>query len=166
MFLEIKVAILNGVNIVNGMHQFLSDDEYLKNLAKTHNSKIFDFRKPPNPPNFSKGLWIDRNKPVLLIVGTDCGTGKMTTAWELKTRLTKLNKNIEFIGTGQTGILLSSGVAIDAVVADFMSGEVENLISDKINNEIDLIIVEGQGSLSNYAYSGVTLDSIHGCMPD
>ena len=57
MFLEIKVAILNGVNIVNGMHQFLSDDEYLKNLAKTHNSKIFDFRKPPNPPNFSKGFY-------------------------------------------------------------------------------------------------------------
>ena len=166
MFFEIKVAILNGVSIINGMHQFLSDDQYLKNLAKKYNSKIFDLRKPPSPPSFAKGLWIDRNKPVLLIVGTDCDSGKMTTAWELKTRLTKLNKNIEFIGTGQTGILLSSGVAIDAVVADFMSGEVENLITDKINDETDLIIVEGQGSLSNYAYSGVTLGLMHGCMPD
>ena len=166
MYLEIQEAIKNRINIISGMHQFLSEDKYLKDLANENGSRIVDLRKPPDPPNFSKGSWIDRNTPVALVVGTDCDTGKMTTAWEIKTRLNKLGKNVEFIGTGQTGILLSDGVAIDAVVSDFMSGEVENLIDNKIKKETDLFIVEGQGALSNYAYSGVTLGLIHGCMPD
>ena len=166
MYLEIEEAIKNRINIISGMHQFLSEDKHLKDLANKNGSRIVDLRKPPNPPNFSKGSWIDRNTPVALVVGTDCDTGKMTTAWEIKTRLNKLGKNVEFIGTGQTGMLLSDGVAIDAVVSDFMSGEVENLIDSKIKKETDLFIVEGQGALSNYAYSGVTLGLIHGCMPD
>ena len=166
MYLEIEEAIKNRINIISGMHQFLSEDKYLKDLANENGSRIVDLRKPPDPPNFSKGSWIDRNTPVALVVGTDCDTGKMTTAWEIKTRLNKLGKNVEFIGTGQTGMLLSDGVAIDAVVSDFMSGEVENLIDSKIKKETDLFIVEGQGALSNYAYSGVTLGLIHGCMPD
>ena len=166
MYLEIEEAIKNGINIISGMHQFLYEDKYLNDLANKHGSNIIDLRKPPDPPNFSKGSWINRNTPVALVVGTDCDTGKMTTAWEIKTRLNKLGKNVEFIGTGQTGILLSDGVAIDAVVSDFVSGEVENLIDSKLKNETDLFIVEGQGALFNYAYSGVTLGLIHGCMPD
>ena len=166
MFIEIKEAIRNGINIVSGMHEFLSEDTHLKKLAKKSGSKIIDLRRPPNPPSFSKGSWQKRNIPVLLVVGTDCDTGKMTTAWEIKTRLSDLNKKVKFIGTGQTGILLSDGIAIDAVISDFMSGEIENLIDTKVENDTDLIIVEGQGALSNYAYSGVTLGLMHGCMPD
>ena len=166
MLIEIKEAITNGVNIVNGMHEFLSKNTYLKKLAEKSGSKIIDLRMPPNPPNFPKGSWRERKTPVLLVVGTDCDSGKMTTAWEIKTRLSALNKKVKFIGTGQTGILLSDGVAIDAVISDFMSGEMENLIDTKVEDDTDLIIVEGQGALSNYAYSGVTLGLIHGCMPD
>ena len=166
MFIEIKEAIRNGINIVSGMHEFLSEDTHLKKLAEKSGSKIIDLRRPPNPPSFSKGSWQKRNIPVLLVVGTDCDTGKMTTAWEIKTRLSDLNKKVKFIGTGQTGILLSDGIAIDAVISDFMSGEIENLIDTKVENDTDLIIVEGQGALSNYAYSGVTLGLMHGCMPD
>ena len=163
---EIKEAISNGINIVSGMHEFLSKDTYLKKIAEKSGSKIIDLRIPPSQPSFSKGSWCKRNIPVLLVVGTDCDTGKMTTAWEIKTRLSNLNKKVKFIGTGQTGILLSDGIAIDAVISDFMSGEIENLIDTKVENDTDLIIVEGQGSLSNYAYSGVTLGLMHGCMPD
>jgi len=166
MLIEIKEAIRNGINIVSGMHEFLSEDTHLKKLAEKSGSKIIDLRRPPNPPSFSKGSWRERNIPVLLVVGTDCDTGKMTTAWEIKTRLSDLNKKVKFIGTGQTGILLSDGIAIDAVISDFMSGEIENLIDSKVANDTDLIIVEGQGALSNYAYSGVTLGLMHGCMPD
>ena len=166
MLIEIKEAIRNGINIVSGMHEFLSKDIHLKKLAEQFGSKIIDLRMPPSPPSFSKGSWRKRNIPVLLVVGTDCDTGKMTTAWEIKTRLSDLNKKVKFIGTGQTGILLSDGIAIDAVISDFMSGEIENLIDTKVENDTDLIIVEGQGALSNYAYSGVTLGLMHGCMPD
>ena len=166
MLIEIKEAIRNGINIVSGMHEFLSKDIHLKKLAEQFGSKIIDLRMPPSPPSFSKGSWRKRNIPVLLVVGTDCDTGKMTTAWEIKTRLSDLNKKVKFIGTGQTGILLSDGIAIDAVISDFMSGEIENLIDTKVANDTDLIIVEGQGALSNYAYSGVTLGLMHGCMPD
>ena len=166
MLIEIKEAIRNGINIVSGMHEFLSKDIHLQKLAEQFGSKIIDLRMPPSPPSFSKGSWRKRNIPVLLVVGTDCDTGKMTTAWEIKTRLSDLNKKVKFIGTGQTGILLSDGIAIDAVISDFMSGEIENLIDSKVANDTDLIIVEGQGALSNYAYSGVTLGLMHGCMPD
>ena len=127
------------------------------NIAKKNKAKIIDLRKPPSPPHFPEGTWKNRSVPVLLVVGSDCDTGKMTTAWEIKERLSAYNKNIEFIGTGQTGILLSKGVAIDAVVADFMAGEVEYLIDKHIKSDTDLVVVEGQGSITNYAYSGVTL---------
>jgi uncharacterized NAD-dependent epimerase/dehydratase family protein len=102
----------------------------------------------------------------MLIVGTDCDTGKMTTAWEIKLRLESSGKKVAFLGTGQTGILLSgNGVPIDAVVSDFMAGEIEHCI-EEISSGMDLVIIEGQGAISNYAYSGVTLGLLHGAMPD
>ncbi len=163
---EIISALHFGVNIVSGMHDFLSNDQELVNIAKKNDVEILDLRKPPLPPHFPLGTWKDRKVPVLLVVGSDCDTGKMTTAWEIKERLSSYNKNIEFIGTGQTGILLSKGVAVDAVIADFMAGEVEYAIDSNIKEETDLVVVEGQGSLTNFAYSGVTLGLLHGSMPD
>jgi len=163
---ELCSAIKNGCDIYSGMHQFLNDDEEISTLAKEKGIKIYDLRKPPNPPHFSKGSWKNRKTKVLLIVGTDCDTGKMTTAWEISERLKERGKNIEFIGTGQTGILLSGhGIPVDAVTGDFMAGEVEYAI-DQIDDDIDLIIVEGQGSLTNMYYAGVTLGLLHGAMPD
>ena len=85
-----------------------------------------DLRRPPAPPHFPKGSWKNRKFPVLLIVGSDCDTVKMTTAWELYQTLKKRDRKVEFVGTGQTGILLSgNGVPIDAVISDFMAGEME-----------------------------------------
>jgi len=164
--MELRSAIKYGCNIYSGMHQFLNDDKEISLLAKEYGVKIYDLRRPPNPPHFSKGSWKDRKSKVLLIVGTDCDTGKMTTAWEISERLKKRGKKIEFIGTGQTGILLSgNGIPVDAVVGDFMAGEIEYAI-DQIEDDIDLIIVEGQGSLTNMYYAGVTLGLLHGAMPD
>ena len=163
---EIKKAISFGCDIYNGMHQFLKDDPHFSELAKTNKVKIYDLRRPPHPPHFPKGLWKERKAKVLLVVGTDCDTGKMTTAWEITRRLKKRGRRVEFIGTGQTGILLGKyGIPIDAVVADFMVGETE-FIMDSISNDTELIIVEGQGSISNMYYAGVTLGLMHGAMPD
>lgn len=163
---DIIKAIESGCDIISGMHHFLNDDKEIKDLAKKHDVKLTDLRRPPDPPNFPKGSWRNRQIPVLLIVGTDCDSGKMTTAWEVAQRLKDRGNKVEFIGTGQTGILLSgSGVPIDAVKADFMAGEIEKLI-DKVPSDTELVIVEGQGSLTNQYYAGVTLGLLHGAMPD
>ena len=163
---EILIAIDEGCDIISGMHVFLNDDDEISDRAKNNDVLLTDLRRPPNPPHFPKGTWKDRNVPVLLVVGTDCDSGKMTTAWEITQRLRTRGKKVNFIGTGQTGILLGgSGVAVDAVIADFMAGELEYVI-DRACDGADLVVVEGQGSINNYAYSGVTMGLIHGCMPD
>ena len=164
--LEIQNAIDSGCNIISGMHFLLNDDIELVKRAKANGVILTDLRKPPFPPKFPKGTWKDRRFPVLLVVGSDCDTGKMTAAWEITKSLKTKNKNVEFIGTGQTGILLSgNGIPIDAVVSDFMAGEIEYCL-DKLPKDTDLAIVEGQGALNNMFYSGVTLGLLHGCMPD
>ncbi len=162
----VKTAMNHGLDVVCGLHHFLSDDHELKTLAETNHVTITDLRKTPDPLPFTKGSWIKRKTPVLLTVGSDCDTGKMTTAWELKNKLADRGIKASFVGTGQTGILLSgNGIAIDAVVSDFVAGCVESEI-DKADHNCDIIIVEGQGSLTHMAYSGVTLGLLHGAMPD
>ena len=163
---EIENAIKSGCNIISGMHVFLNDDEHFSRLSGKYDVNIADLRRPPNPPHFPKGSWKDRKYPVLLVVGSDCDTGKMTTAWEITRALRKRNRKTEFIGTGQTGILLAGkGVPIDAVVGDFMAGEIEYCL-DQLPAETELAVIEGQGALNNMLYSGVTLGLFHGCMPD
>ena len=163
---EITAAIQYGCNIFSGMHQFLNDDPEFSALAQKETITINDIRRPPNPPHFPKGSWKKRKVKVLLIVGTDCNTGKMTTGWEITERLKSRGKNVRFVGTGQTGIMLGGyGVPIDAVVADFMAGEIEHAI-DTLGDQVDLVVVEGQGSLTNMYYAGVSLGLMHGAMPD
>lgn len=163
---EINQAIEAKCDIYSGMHVFLNDDPSFSKLAQINQVSLVDLRRPPKQNHFPKGLWKNRSYPVMLIVGTDCDTGKMTTAWEIKTRMKEYGKKVSFLGTGQTGILLGeSGVPVDAIVSDFMAGEVEYHI-DQISHGTDLVVVEGQGAISNYAYSGVTLGLLHGAMPD
>ena len=134
---EIKDALLAKCQIISGMHVFLKDDNEIFNLAKKMNVTISDLRRSPTPPHFPKGSWKNRKFPVMLIVGSDCDTGKMTTAWELVLALRRLNRKVEFVGTGQTGILLSgTGVPIDAVVSDFMAGEIEYCLDQLPDNNI------------------------------
>lgn len=163
---EVINAIKEKCNIISGMHIFLNEDGEISYLAKKNGVKIVDLRKPPDPPHFPNGSWLSRKFPVLAVVGSDCDTGKMTTAWEIAKSLKSRGKRVEFIATGQTGILLSgTGIAIDAVKSDFMAGEVEFLL-DNCSDQTDLAIVEGQGALNNMFYSGVTLGLLHGSMPD
>ncbi|NOZ03942.1 MAG: DUF1611 domain-containing protein [FCB group bacterium] len=163
---EIVSAIESGCDIISGMHEFLNDDAEISELAKKRGVRLVDLRRPPKPPHFPKGTWMQREVPVLLTIGTDCDTGKMTTAWELTLRLREKGRKVNFVGTGQTGILLGGfGVPIDAVVADFMAGEMEYAI-DQAAQDADLVVVEGQGAITNMLYSGVTLGLLHGSMPD
>ena len=163
---EIHAAIEYGCDIINGMHDFLNDNDEMVTFANSNGVNLIDLRRPPNQSHFPKGTWKKRKFPVLLVVGSDCDTGKMTTAWEIYCLLKKRKINVEFLATGQTGILLSgNGVPVDAVKADFMAGEVEHCL-DNFSKETELVIVEGQGALNNMFYSGVTLGLLHGSMPD
>ena len=163
---EIKQAIKSGCHIISGMHQFLIDDDEIRLLAKKNNVNLIDLRMPPIVDHFPQGSWKNRKFPVLLVAGSDCDTGKMTTAWELYNLLKNKGIRAEFLATGQTGIFLSGkGIPIDAVKADFMSGEIEHCL-DELYYQTELVVVEGQGALNNMFYSGVTLGLLHGCMPD
>ena len=81
--IEIDDAIEYGCDIISGMHSFLNDDPSFLKKSKAKNISLVDLRKPPKKPHFPKGTWKDRKFPVLLVVGSDCDTGKMTTAWEI-----------------------------------------------------------------------------------
>lgn len=155
-------ALTAGLNVASGMHQFLADDEELAAAAQSSGAEIFDVRRPP------VDLPIGRGEPRaghrILTVGTDCNVGKMYTTLALEAELRQRGYDAHFKATGQTGILVTGeGVPLDAVVADFISGAVEQL-SPAAPGEWHLI--EGQGSLQHPAFAGVTLGLIHGAQPD
>ncbi|MFQ6617881.1 MAG: DUF1611 domain-containing protein, partial [Fidelibacterota bacterium] len=162
----IKEAIENKLNIVSGLHTFISDDPEFKSLAQINNVKIYDLRKPPDDLVVAEWKWKNIKSNIILTVGNDCDIGKMTTAFEIFLSLKKLFPRTDFIGTGQTGILIGGkGVAVDAVISDFVAGVVEREIHRSAQHS-DYILVEGQGSIFHQGFSGVTLGLIHGTMPD
>jgi D-glutamate N-acetyltransferase len=103
---------------------------------------------------------------VVLTVGTDCNVGKMTAQLQLTKRLNERGVRTRFVATGQTGIMIEGwGIAVDAVVADFIAGAAERLVLEGAK-DADVVLVEGQGSINHPGYSGVTLGLLHGSCPD
>ena len=159
-------AIREGLDILSGLHTFLVDDKELASAANANKVEIIDLRKPPADLIVSEDRWRERSSYVVLTVGTDVAIGKMTTLIQLLDFLRQGTLNTVFIATGQTGLLLTDkGVCVDAVKSDFIAGSIESEIM-KVDNDYDLQLVEGQGSLFHQGYSGVTLGLIHGSMPD
>ncbi len=114
---------------------------------------------------FRTGTGTRRSGRRLLTVGTDSSVGKMYTALAIEKELLKRGRDARFVATGQCGILVSgAGIAIDCVVADFISGAAEQLTPAADPQHWD--IVEGQGSLAHPAFAGVTLGLVHGSQPD
>ncbi len=160
---EIKIAIQQGLNIVNGLHDKLTDIPELVTLANQHNVDLIDIRHPTT--RFKTANGEKRTGKRLLTVGTDCSVGKMYTTLAIHAALQARQINSTFRATGQCGILIAGeGVAVDCVVADFISGAVEALTPN--NDDAHWDIIEGQGSLFQPAYAGVTLGLIHGAQPD
>ncbi len=162
----IREAIEARLDVWGGLHRFLADDPELSGLAKAHGVAIRDLRRPPTNLPVATGLARGTRGVRLLTVGTDCNVGKMTAGIELVRALRARGLRAEFAATGQTGIMIEGrGIAVDAVVADFVAGAAEQLVL-AADPEADFIVVEGQGSLLHPGYSGVTLSLMHGALPD
>ncbi|MBU3021023.1 N-acetyltransferase DgcN [Aestuariibacter sp. A3R04] len=156
-------AIEAGMHVVSGLHDKLTDIPEVVAAAKKHGKTLTDIRHPTTRFNTGKGL--KRSGKRLLTVGTDCSVGKMYTSLSLANAMNKAGKKATFRATGQSGILVAGeGVAIDCVVADFISGAVETLSPHNDDDHWD--IIEGQGSLSHPAFAGVSLGLLHGSQPD
>lgn len=162
---SIRRAIAEGLDIWSGLHTFIGDDPELKAAAEQHGVTIHDLRRPPRDLPVAGGRVRDLAATVVLTVGSDCNIGKMTAALQMREGLTTKGHRVAFAGTGQTGILIDGGgIAVDAVIADFIAGAAERLVVDAAQRA-DIVLVEGQGSVIHPGYSGVTLGLIHGSLP-
>jgi uncharacterized NAD-dependent epimerase/dehydratase family protein len=147
-------CLKNGLSLVNGLHEFLSEKPHFVDLATQHNAYLKDVRKPKSRKDLS--FWTGRvnqvSCPVIAVIGTDCAVGKRTTARLLTEALKNNGKKAEMIYTGQTGWLQGGkyGFIFDSTLNDFVSGELEDAIFNCFKNENpDFILLEGQSALRN-----------------
>jgi len=159
----IEEAIKRRMNVVSGLHTFLSEDEDLVRLARQNNVTIFDVRKnDENQVVNRKGIKEDCLR--IQTVGNDSSLGKMVTSFEIAVELKRAGYDAKFVATGQTGIMIEGdGCPIDSVVGDYINGAAEKLVLKNQHHKI--LLIEGQGSLVHPRYSSVTLGLLHGCMP-
>ena len=156
-------AIERGMDVASGLHVKLTTLPEVVKAAEKHGRQLHDVRHPTQ--EFATGKGKRRSGKRLLAVGTDCSIGKMYTTLALEKEMKKRGLKADFRATGQTGIFIAgSGVSIDAVVSDFVSGAVEWLSPDNDADHWDLI--EGQGSLFHASFAGVSLGLLHGAAPD
>ncbi len=163
---QLLAAIEAGLDIISGLHFFISEDEELRAAAEKRGVTIWDVRRPPAQNRVAKFLAHRPGSHTILVVGSDCATGKMSAALEMNSEACRRGLNSAFVATGQTGIIISgNGLPVDRIISDFVAGMVEEMVLD-FTNSYDWIFVEGQGALNHPGYSPVTLGLIHGSMPD
>lgn len=156
-------AATAGLDIVCGLHVKLDDVPEVRKAAEKSGARLIDVREPP--AGIPVGTGRKRTGNRLLTVGTDCAVGKKYSALAIHAAMRNAGFNATFRATGQTGIMLSgSGIPIDAVVSDFVSGAAEMLSPDNDQNHWD--VIEGQGSLFHPGYASVSLGLLHGSQPD
>lgn len=163
-------AMKRGLNIVNGLAEYFTEDQEFVQKAKEANVEIIDVRKPPPRKELHhfSGRIYDVNVPVITVLGTDSAVGKRTTAMLLKQALTQKGLKASFISTGQTGLIqgIEYGIAIDVLSSGYATGAVENAVVSAYENEQpDIIIVEGQGALSHPAFLS-SCAIVKGAQPD
>jgi uncharacterized NAD-dependent epimerase/dehydratase family protein len=163
-------AMTKGMDIINGLHEFFSEDPEFAEMATRCGIEIRDMRKPPKLKDLHvfTGEIAKVNVPVIAILGTDCACGKMTTAVELNKALNNLGIKSVLVATGQTSLMQGAmyGVSIDALVSQFVIGEIENAVVQAFEQESpDIILVEGQSAVSHPAFMS-SVGILKGCMPD
>ena len=156
-------ALAAGLDVANGLHTSLTRLPGVRDAAHRFGRQLFDVRHPTETFHTASGR--KRSGKRLLTVGTDCSVGKKYAALAIERELRVRGTAADFRATGQTGILINgTGIAIDAVVADFAAGAAEALSPDNDPEHWD--VVEGQGSLFHPSFAGVSLALLHGTQPD
>ena len=156
-------ALDAGLDVAAGVHTRLSSIDRLVEAATRSGRKLIDVRVPP--PHIPVGTGVKRSGKRLLTVGTDCALGKKYTALALEREMKARGLNVDFRATGQTGIMISgSGIPIDAVVADFVSGAAEMVSPSNDADHWD--VIEGQGSVFHPGFSAVSVGLLVGSQPD
>ena len=161
-------AIRSQIGVISGLHEELATDPNIASLACRHAVDLVDLRGIPEEETFiASGRALETKALRVLTVGTDCNLGKMTTSIQLEMFMRNVQRiRARFVATGQNGMLIKGrGVCVDRVVSDFAAGAVERLMLRE-DVDMDLLIVEGQGSILSPPYSGVALSLLHGCLPD
>jgi D-glutamate N-acetyltransferase len=161
----LKSCVANRLHLENGLHVRLRDIPGLPELAAERGVELRDLREPPADLSTATGANLEVDAKIVLTVGSDCAIGKMTATCELDLEARKRGLRSVFVPTGQTGIAIAGwGIAVDAVVSDFLAGAAERLVVEGAERG-DLLWVEGQGAILHPIYSGVTLGLIHGSAP-
>ena len=161
----LREAVAAGLDVEAGMHEFLGDDPELTALARERGVELRDYRRPPPDLSVPTGENLTHGAEVVLTVGSDCAVGKKTVAVELDRAARARGLRSVFVPTGQTGIMIEGwGIAVDAVVSDFLAGAGERLVVEGARRG-DLLFVEGQGAIVHPQFSGVTLGLYHGAAP-
>lgn len=163
-------AISLGMNVVNGLHEFLNDDPVFSAASAANNVTILDVRRPRAKKDLRlfSGRIDEVSCPRIAVLGTDGAIGKRTTATILTRALNDRGIKAVMVGTGQTGLIQGAkyGIALDAIPSQFCSGEMEASIVEAFEGEDpEVIIIEGQGSLSHPAYLSSTF-ILRGSCPD
>jgi uncharacterized NAD-dependent epimerase/dehydratase family protein len=162
----LRNCVEHGLDVENGLHVFLADDHSLAALAAERGVELRDLRRPPAGLSTATGEGLSVDATIVLTVGSDCAIGKMTVSCELDLEARRRGLRSVFVPTGQTGMVIAGwGLAIDAVVADFLAGAAERLVLEGRDRGGGLLWVEGQGSLVHPVYSGVALGLYHGSAP-
>jgi D-glutamate N-acetyltransferase len=162
----LRSCVEHGLDLENGLHVFLADDPELRALAEERGVELRDLRRPPADLSTATGENLAVDATIVLTVGSDCAIGKMTVSCELDLEARRRGLSSVFVPTGQTGMVIAGwGIAIDAVVADFLAGAAERLVVEGRDRGGELLWVEGQGSILHPVYSGVTLGLYHGSVP-
>jgi uncharacterized NAD-dependent epimerase/dehydratase family protein len=161
----LKSCVARRLDLENGLHVRLRDVPGLAELATEHGVELRDLREPPPDLSTATGKNLELGAAIVLTVGSDCAIGKMTATCELDLEARRRGLRSVFVPTGQTGIAIAGwGIAVDAVVSDFLAGAAERLVVDGAAKG-DLLWVEGQGAILHPIYSGVTVGLMHGSAP-
>lgn len=154
----IRSAIQKGLDIVNGLHIYMSEDKDLSELADRKGVRLTDVRKIFNDHKiFFSGKIDEVDVPKIAVLGTDSAIGKRSTAITLHQTFEALGRKSAFVGMGQTGWMqgFEYCIVMDAIVNDFVAGAIEDVIWRAWRETTpDVIVTHGEGSILHPAYPG------------